>query len=408
MKILTCVIKEWLLLWRDKIALAILFIMPLFFVLVISLLQTHTKNGADQMPVLLYSADDSVLSRQILDQLNNSQHFKIIDANDKFQHDLSAAQNAVAKGQYQILVVFPENMGADISNYTKLALVANEKKSFKSPVIQIYFDPAVNNAVATLITQALIQSIQQYQLTLSAQLLSNVIGSTVNVPPPADKLLQIQYANIDHIALNPNPVQQNVPAWAIFGMFFIVIPIAGILIKEKELKIDQRLFITPVSKFILLFSRILAFTVVNLLQLIAMFLVGIFVLPLFGLPALQLTSIMLLILIGIITAVAASSCGLLIGSFARTYEQASALGPLLVVLAAAIGGIMLPTYLMPASLQFWSQGSPLNWAQTAFIDLLVRHGNFISICPSLIKLTCLSIITLYLVYWRSYKYSSRK
>jgi len=44
------------------------------------------------------------------------------------------------------------------------------------------------------------------------------------------------------------------------------------------------------------------------------------------------------------------------------------------VIAAALGGIMVPVYAMPMVMQKLSVISPLAWAQNAFLELLVRGG----------------------------------
>ena len=44
---------------------------------------------------------------------------------------------------------------------------------------------------------------------------------------------------------------------------------------------------------------------------------------------------------------AATGYGLMVGTLAKTYEQASMFGAVSIVIAAALGGIMVPTYVMP-------------------------------------------------------------
>ena len=54
-------------------------------------------------------------------------------------------------------------------------------------------------------------------------------------------------------------VQQSVPAWLIFGMFFVVIPIAGVLIQERNDGTLTRLATFGVSPGALLGGKLLAF-----------------------------------------------------------------------------------------------------------------------------------------------------
>lgn len=397
-KLLNCMLKEWLLLLRDKLALVILFLMPIFFVIIIALFQFQPSNK--QFPLLVYMHDNTQLNTKIYQALQHQSQLKIINAKQQYKHNLSLAKQAVAQGKYQMLLYFPKNISADLQAYTKNMLIDddNASKNTATPKVMVYFDPAINGYVKNLLLQVLMHNIQQYQLKVASKFIAKLADSKVKKLQPVEKLLHVQYAESNIAKSKPNPVQQNVPAWTIFGMFFIVIPISTILIKERELGINQRIFIAPVSKLTLLLSRIVAFSLINLVQLLLMLLVGIFILPMLHLPALIIYQPELLLLTGLLTAFAATSFGLFIGSIVNTHEQASALGPLLIILAAAIGGIMLPTYLMPHSLQVFSSYSPLNWAQTAFVDLLVRQATLHTIASALLKLGLFGVMLLLLSY----------
>jgi ABC-2 type transport system permease protein len=104
----------------------------------------------------------------------------------------------------------------------------------------------------------------------------------------------------------------------------------------------------------------------------------------------------LIFITGIFASLAATGTGLLIGTWASTYEQATVLGPFLIVIAAAVGGILAPVDLMPCFLQTISGLSPLNWAQNAFLDIFVRNAHFHQILPNLLKLFGFFILTLIL------------
>ena len=73
-------------------------------------------------------------------------------------------------------------------------------------------------------------------------------------------------------------------------------------------------------------------------------------------------------------------------------------GPISVVIAAAIGGIMVPVYAMPKMMQQFSVLSPLGWGLDAFLELFVRGGNLKSVIPEVIALIGFFLGTL-LVSW---------
>ena len=56
-------------------------------------------------------------------------------------------------------------------------------------------------------------------------------------------------------------------------------------------------------------------------------------------------------------------------------------GAVSVVIAAAIGGIMVPVFAMPPVMQTISIFSPLSWGLNAFLDVFVRGGS-LAVCST--------------------------
>lgn len=194
--------------------------------------------------------------------------------------------------------------------------------------------------------------------------------------------LQEESAYPEKYATLPTSVQQNVPAWTLFGMFFIVIPLAGTLIRERQEGTLTRLMTMPVSNSSLLLGKVFAYVAICLVQFGLMLLVGRFILPLLGTPVLELGSAPLaLLIVAISAALAACGFGILVGVLARSYDQAAIFGSVSIVIAAALGGVMVPVYVMPRMMQDLSLVSPLGWGLNAFLDIFVRSGNLTTVQP---------------------------
>jgi ABC-2 type transport system permease protein len=109
---------------------------------------------------------------------------------------------------------------------------------------------------------------------------------------------------------------------------------------------------------------------------------GSFLLPLLGTSGLEIgSSLGAIVFIALAASLAATGYGLLIGTLAKTYEQASMFGAVSIVIAAALGGIMIPVYVMPRYMQEFSTYSPLAWGLTAFQDIFVRGGSLRTVLP---------------------------
>ncbi|MCI5159646.1 MAG: ABC transporter permease, partial [Candidatus Electrothrix sp. AUS1_2] len=122
-------------------------------------------------------------------------------------------------------------------------------------------------------------------------------------------------------------------------------------------------------------------------QFFLIVLIGAYLFPLLDLPAFSLgQDILPLLVVVLLTGLAACGYGIFLGTACRTYEQASALGSTTVVAAAAIGGVMVPVYAMPQIMQRLSIISPLNWGLTAFHDILLRGASPAMVQGDLLRL----------------------
>ena len=83
---------------------------------------------------------------------------------------------------------------------------------------------------------------------------------------------------------------------------------------------------------------------------------------------------------------AALGYGLLVSVLAKTTEQAVVLGGGGIIIMAALGGIMVPAYVMPDSMHTISQISPMAWALQAFHQLLLNRHGFAQVQHSMLLL----------------------
>ena len=202
-------------------------------------------------------------------------------------------------------------------------------------------------------------------------------------------------------------MQQNVPAWLIFAMFFVVIPVSSIFIIERQQGTLQRLRAMGVPFRLILAGKLLPFFVLNQIQAVGMVLVGMFVVPLFGGEALEMPASLPLLFnwwaVAAAVSLAAVAWALLIASLAKTSEQATILGGVGNVLMGAIGGIMVPKFVMPAVMQKLAALSPMAWGLEGFHSVMLRHGSFADILPSLLQLLTFAAISLTLAIWLNHR-----
>ena len=114
-----------------------------------------------------------------------------------------------------------------------------------------------------------------------------------------------------------------------------------------------------------------------------------------GMPPLDISHhVLLLVLMVICTSLAALGFGILVGTFARTHQQAAAFGSVSVVILAAIGGLWVPIYFFTPTLKVVASLSPLYWAHKGFLDILLRNAILRDILPEVLKLLLFFVVTI--------------
>ncbi len=199
----------------------------------------------------------------------------------------------------------------------------------------------------------------------------------------------------NNVEIKPNSVQHNVPAWALFAIFFIIVPLSINIVKEKNQGTFVRLKTNPISYTTILGGKVVIYLLVCLIQFTLMLLVGLYLFPYLGLPDFEINgSYLLLFLVAIFSGLSAISIGILIGTIAETQEQSAPFGATLVVILAAIGGVWVPVFAMPKIMQLFAKISPMNWGLNCFYDVIIRNESFIDIIPEISLLALFFIILL--------------
>ena len=375
--------KEILLTLRDIHALAVLFAMPVAFILVMSLaLQATDQTEAKQFEVGLIFESQTDKQEPEVAKLKTLSDFRF--------HDYPDREVLVAKAEADQLIA-----GVIIPAGFFEQLRSEEATDLKP--VSIYYQPTTPLPLRKLLLAALQQGIAAIQLEhrLKKETDDPFLRDGMRDRFMAKHLIS-EHESVtdeDNKAVQPTSVQQSVPAWLIFSMFFVVIPIATTFIVEKQNGTHQRLMTLPVSDTYLLLGKLIPYLVINIIQTVLMFLVGIYLVPVFGGNGLVLSdNAWLLIPMSLAVGLAAISLALLIATFVRSTEQATTIGGVINLLLAAIGGIMVPTYVMPAFMQQAAVFSPMNWGLEGYLTILLRQGDLMAIAPNMIKLLILALV----------------
>lgn len=404
-KLLMSIYKEVLLLKRDPGGLVILFVMPLFLIITITLIQDSTFKTATEsrIPILLVDNDKGEVSKMVMENLDGSSSFSVITKDNGKQIDEAFAKEKVFEGKYQLAIIIPEQLSTGLQakvdeNVAKImegfdtadTLAATTPVQKNEPKeVRLYFDPASQTAFKSAVKSTVDKMISQIETRSIYDAFSKQLGEESTAAFKQESYISFKeiVPMFENKAMVPNSTQHNVPAWTLFAMFFIVVPLSINIVKEKNQGTQIRLRTNPVSYATVIAGKTITYLIICMLQFYLMVAVGVYLFPHIGLPALGLNGTFLLMsVVALFSGFAAIGFGILLGTLAKTQEQAAPFGSTSVVILAAMGGVWVPVFAMPKIMQYIAKASPMNWGLEAFYDVLLRNNTLLGIVPQLAAL----------------------
>jgi ABC-2 type transport system permease protein len=389
--ILAAFVKELRLLGRDPHGLALLFALPLVFILIMSLAMQDLYAGraGAGLGVLVIDRDGGAQANALYDRLAANQGLaltRVAEAPADLRRQLRA-------GAYAFAVELPANYGVRLGEAASAAA--------EEPLIHVTAAADANRQMEYIFMAALREALQRQRAEVMLARLG--ITTLAEEDAAAATRIDLTYAYAAAETEAPSAVQQNVPAWLVFALFFVGVPFSNAFIKERQQGTLRRLRSTNVGRLTQFAGKLAPYFVINQVQVALMLLVGAYLVPLLGGEALALNgSPLAFVLLSAALSIAALGLAMLIAVVARTNEQATLAAGVGNIVLAAIGGVMVPTFVMPEAMQAIAAYSPMAWGVDGFLELLLRGGGVLDIQSELLKLTALGLAALG-VAWALYR-----
>jgi ABC-2 type transport system permease protein len=392
-KIYSSLRKEFLLLINDKVGLVLMFLMPLLLVFIITIIQdsAYKMVNENQIPLLVVNHDKGGEGAKLVSLLDSSGLFKI-DGQDQIAQSSLRAE-LLARGKMVALYI-PESFSAGLeSNAAEVSSILMDDLGLQGdkaasqkvamPRLSFYNDPVLQENYS----YSIMSIIQSYMSVIENSLMIERMYENMDLAGQSEKLKKKMISNrvaIDQIIASnnnstaiPNSTQHNVPAWTIFAMFFMVVSLGSNIVKERVNGSFLRLKTMPTSFMLVMFSKMAVYVAVAVAQVTLTFSMGVWILPKLGLPRLSVPdNFLALAAVIFVSSMAAVSYALMIGAIAKTEQQANGFGAISIIIFGAIGGILVPTFVMPGFMQFASNFSPLHWCLEGFYVLFLKAGSW--------------------------------
>ena len=419
-KLWATIIKDVLILIRDRVGMIVMFVMPIILAIVITATQNSTFElvNKNKVPLLLCNRDNGEPGKQLVTAIEKVGMFEVkkvaADQTEKQISDRMHEKDAL------IAIIIPADFSAKVESKAK-ATASKALNNFGlqtdtiKPVtagtdslqpISLLYHPVLQQSFRQSIQGALRSTLQMVQ---TKQVLKSMYFEVneKELPDTMENEFIKNEIGINEIPISrdgsktiPNATQHNIPAWTIFAMFFVVISLGSSVVREKLNGSFVRLKTLPTNYLLSLISKQLTYLLVTLLQAAVIFALGMYLFPLLGLPKLNLPSDLLgLFIVSLICGCCAVSFAVCIGVYAQTQEQANGIGAVSIVLLAAIGGLLVPSFAMPESFQPVIKLSPLHWCLEAYYGLFLEGGKLKDIILNILPLLGITaIIQLIAVY----------
>lgn len=386
---------------RDIPQLAVLFLMPLAFILPIGFALgggdgygLQSDNRRISLPLVSYDSGASA------EELRTSLEESFVVENWFTAQQIEAAglaadpdcltpgpacyertaRHMVGQQQRAALIIIPADFSQRIADGQKTEITLIYDPGGDSTRLMQIEGVLKGAAVKLSVTHSVNAGFEQLQSlsSVAPEEMQTELEDGLNTQPaedqqPAIRLETVQPASYTLKKL-PDTFQQTIPGYTVMYVFFLVDYLSGAVRDEKRNGTFKRLLSMPVRPASLLGGKLLAAFVIGMLQVLVMFAIGAAV---FGMNL--GTQYFALFLLTAALVAAATAIGL---AAATVPGLSSGLVPMLII-AALLGGCMFPIDLMPPFLRTLSHLVPHSWALEGFLALIVRGQGLSAVLPQI-------------------------
>lgn len=429
--------NSWITLRRDRVALALTFLLPIIFFTIFASIFAGTQGGSSSVKavqVLVADMDDSTVSKSMIDALAARSEIEVVRAQTSAGDvettadpadaatppptivDADAARSAVRGGKYDAALVIPVGFGKSFPDFAG-----------DGPAVQLYYDsanPMAQPSIVGLLQAAAFQTAPDMMLDRGLEMLESsgldftdeqnevivsaktflqeltdetaasdaegaaeseedAIGSMASFVRVDASPARTRDDNAEATKKQNRMISYYAASIGVMFLLFSTTGAAGSLLDEQDAGTLDRLLSSNLTMNTLLASHWLFYSLMGFLQLTLMFLWGKFM---FGLDLFTANHVVGAVLVAIVTATAASAFGMLLATLSRTRAQMNGISTIVILAMSAIGGSMIPRFVMPLSFQKMGKFTFNGWAIDGFLKVFWYDDPADGLLQSAIKL----------------------
>ena len=382
--------KDLKLFFSNKKSVALTFLIPIILISLFAFAfgGTQKSNKIKQIELLYVDKDLSILSKSIINDLNEVKELKLT-----LQNKIEA-EKLLKTGKKIGFLEIQKGFQDSIKKGTTLPieLKYDSSKPFEYGILTSIVTGKLMNTLAPEIQKSKTKEFLDNSFSEMSQSQKNKIIDDISKSNNNDN-------SNNTIALKTAPIIkeqskkgnlgliQAVAGTAIMMLLFSISDVGGGLLEEKESGTLFRLMFAPIKPTDILIGKMGATFIISLLQLVIMFVFSwlVFDLPIF-------TDVPSLIVLTICISFAVASFGIFLVAIAKTRQQLQNLSTIIILVMSAIGGSMVPIFIMPSIMQKMAVVSLNYWGIQGYYDIFWRGLSFSEIIPKMLIICAIGLV----------------
>ena len=395
---------SWLALARDRYALVLSFVVPIAFFSILALVFGGLgREGLPPVRVVVVDEDRTVMSALLVKALEHESALAVeLLPKDVVAPSREDAHRLVRHGDATAAIVVPEGFGERFARFPAETLTVELfSDRAADPVAHHVVGGLLQRAVILAAPDRLVRGVTRWleeeagALTPAQRAILDDVAKSVGEggAGSAGRVASPFRVEVSDVQAEVGREGKNVVSYyaASIGVMFLLFTMTTAmrgLIAEEETGTLERLLSTDLTMGRLLLARWMFATVLGCAQLAVMFLWGwvIFGVDLFGYGHLPGVIVMTLT-----AAAAAATFGLVLGTACRTQAQLQGLATVVILLMSALGGSMVPRYLMPEAMQRLGLVTFNAWAVMGYEKVFWHDAQIAALWPQVSVLAGMTV-----------------
>lgn len=359
--------KEFLQIFRNKMMLPIIFVMPIIQLIILVNAATMEMKNLD---IIVVDKDLSVTSRQLVDSFSASPFFQLVG----WSASLEESEKTMERGKADIILNIPSDFEIDLvkGNHAEVQLLIN----------------AINGTVAGIgysYAAAIIGGLNRDIIAQWYSILKNAFTQQSIITKPS-------------FWYNP---ELNYKVFMVPAVLAILVTVIGLflsglnIVQEKAIGTIEQINVTPIRKYQFIFGKLTPFLIIGLLELAFGLVIGklLYNIPING-------SLFVLFTTATIYLITVLGIGLLVSTLAHTLQQSLFISFFIVMVFMMMSGLFTSVETMPDWAQSINVINPIAYFMKLIRTILLKGSGFADIYHDLVALIVYGFTILSLAIWR--------